>query len=252
MGRFASTVEFYAQYREPYPPTFFRNIAERIPLRGNEALLDIGCGPGLLAIGFAPFVERCTGIDPEAAMIVAATAAAAKAGVDFSLVHARIEEFSMADTFDIVTIGRALHWLDRSTALPVLERITSNSARILVCGASTVATPTTPWTISYNDVRHSWAKDREEKRDRLDAKVWFDGSSFAELETISVTESRQVTIADLTGRALSKSYTSPEVLGDRRAAFEAQIIAALEPFAHNGILEEQIVARASIFARHTA
>ena len=71
MGRFASTVEFYSRYREPYPPAFFNYVAERIGLRGDESLLDIGCGPGLLAIGFALFVEHCTGIDPEAAMIAA-------------------------------------------------------------------------------------------------------------------------------------------------------------------------------------
>jgi hypothetical protein len=28
MGRFASTVEFYARYREPYPPKFFKRVAE--------------------------------------------------------------------------------------------------------------------------------------------------------------------------------------------------------------------------------
>lgn len=53
MGRFASAVDFYSRYREPYPPKFFKNVAELIGLRGNEALLDIGCGPGLLAIGFS-------------------------------------------------------------------------------------------------------------------------------------------------------------------------------------------------------
>jgi hypothetical protein len=46
MGRFASTVEFYSRYREPYPPAFFSTVAERIGMCGNESLLDIGCGLG--------------------------------------------------------------------------------------------------------------------------------------------------------------------------------------------------------------
>jgi hypothetical protein len=46
-----------------------------------------------------------------------------------------------------------------------------------------------------------------------------------------------------------KSNTSPAVLGERRARFEEEIAAALEPFAQHGILREQIVARASIFGR---
>jgi hypothetical protein len=55
MGRFASTVDFYARYREPYLPEFFKKVAEQIGLRGYESLIDVGCGPALLAIGFAPF-----------------------------------------------------------------------------------------------------------------------------------------------------------------------------------------------------
>jgi cyclopropane fatty-acyl-phospholipid synthase-like methyltransferase len=81
MGRFASTVEFYTRYREPYASAFFRTVAEQLALHGDEVLLDIGCGPGPLAIGFAPFVGSCTGLDPEAAMIEAAKAAAEEAGV---------------------------------------------------------------------------------------------------------------------------------------------------------------------------
>jgi ubiquinone/menaquinone biosynthesis C-methylase UbiE len=249
MGRFASTVEFYSQYREPYPPAFFHNVAERIGLRGNESLLDIGCGPGLLAIGFAPFVEHCIGIDPEPAMITAAKAAAAEARVALSLIHARIEEFSAARIFDIITIGRALHWMDRTATLPVLERIVSDHGRILICGARSVETPATPWMKPYEDVRHGWPSDTGRKRYRLEAKEWFAGSCFRQLATASVTESRQVTIADLVGRALSKSNTSPAILGEHRARFEAEITAALEPFAQHGILQEQIVASASIIGR---
>ncbi len=249
MGRFASTVEFYSRFREPYPPAFFRTVAEQIGLRGIESLLDIGCGPGLLAIGFSPFVEHCTGIDPEAAMIAAAKAAAAEAGVALSLIHARIEEFAAARTFDILTIGRALHWMDRNATMPVLERMVSGHGRILICGARGVETPATPWMKAYEDVRHGLPSGTDRKRYRLEAMEWFAGSCFSQLATASVTESRQVTIADLVGRALSRSVTSPAVLGDRRAAFEAEITAVLEPFAQNGILQEQIVAGAMIFGR---
>jgi SAM-dependent methyltransferase len=249
MGRFASTVEFYARYRESYPPEFFASVAERIGLRGTETLLDVGCGPGLLALGFAPYVARCSGVDPEAAMITAAESAAAEAGVALSLIHGRIEEFSGENPFDVVTIGRALHWMDRTVALPVLERIVSGAGHILICRASSVETPDTPWMKAYDEVRRGWASEAGEQRHRVDAKEWFAGAGFSELDTVSVTECREVTIADLVGRSLSRSITSPAVLGERRAAFEAEITATLEPFAKNGVLQEQIVARAAIFTR---
>lgn len=249
MGRFASTVEFYTRYREPYASAFFRTVAEQLALRGDEALLDIGCGPGPLAIGFAPFVGSCTGLDPEAAMIEAAKATAEEAGVHLDLRLGRMEDFPAGQMFDLVTIGRALHWLDRGAVLQVLERIVSGPGCVLICGATSIGTPAAPWLKSYEEIRWSWASDPDRKRYRIESKEWFAGSRFGELDRISVTHAQHVTIADLIGRALSKSNTSPAVLGERRAEFEAEIRAALEPFSQDGVLQEEIVSHAAIFGR---
>jgi cyclopropane fatty-acyl-phospholipid synthase-like methyltransferase len=249
MGRFASTVEFYARYREPYPPKFFERVAKQLGLRGDESLLDVGCGPGLLAIGFAPSVGRCTGLDPETAMIAAAKAAAAEAGVALSLIHGRIEEFPATQTYDVITIGRALHWMERGTTLPVLDRLVPDSGRILICRAFSAETPETAWVKRYEEARRSWAAEPEERRHRIDPKEWFAGSCFRGLGEALVTEYRKVTVADLVGRALSKSNTSPEVLGDRKSRFEKAIAEVLKPFVHDGVLPEQIVACASIFGK---
>jgi ubiquinone/menaquinone biosynthesis C-methylase UbiE len=250
MGRFASTVGFYSRYREPYPATFFKTVATRLALRGDESLLDIGCGPGVLTLGFAPYVRCAIGLDPEPSMIEAAKTAAAGTELPVSFLPGRIEEFTSADWFDIVTIGRALHWLDRDAALPVLERIVSDSGRILTCGARSVEHPGAPWVKTYEDVCHSYVSDADKGiRYRLDPNGWFAESYFEQADVIEVAETREVTIPDLVGRALSKSNTSPARLGDRRQAFEAEIAAALEPFADRGVLQEQIVARATIFGR---
>jgi SAM-dependent methyltransferase len=250
MGRFASTVEFYARYREPYPPAFFKKVAEQIGLCGDESLLDIGCGPGLLAIGFAPFVGRCTGLDPEPGMIEAAKAAAEEARVTLCLIHGRVEEFPTTQTYDVITIGRALHWLERSASLTVLERILApDSGRILICRAASTETPETAWVKPYQEVRRAWASGPDEKHYQIDGKEWFAGSCFRELGETSVTERRQITISDLIGRALSRSNTSPDILGKGQARFKAEIAAVLEPFVQDGVLVEHIVARASIFGR---
>jgi SAM-dependent methyltransferase len=250
MGRFASTVEFYARYREPYPPSFFQKVAKQFALRGDESLLDIGCGPGLLAIGFARFVGSCTGLDPEPGMITAAKDAAAEAGVALSLVEGRIEEFPTNQTYDLITIGRAQHWLERTPTLAVLERILApGSGRILICRASSVETPETPWVKPYRKVRSAWASGPADKQYRVDPSEWFRESCFSAIGEISVTERHQVTIADLIGRALSRSNTSPEVVAVGQKKFESEIAATLAPFVQDGVLEEQIVARASIFGR---
>jgi SAM-dependent methyltransferase len=249
MGRFASTIEFYSRYREPYPPNFFSQAAERLGFTRRESLLDVGCGPASLAIGFAPYIGDVTALDPEPGMMAAARAAAEQADVAVSFVHGRIEQFAAERRFEVVTIGRALHWLDRNATLPLLERIVPPAGHILICGSVSVESESHPWVKPYDDVRRAYADDPDQKLYRIDDKEWFAGSKFREGGTVKAAAEYKVTIADMTGRALSKSNTSAEVLGERRSRCEAEIAAVLEPFAQDGVLEDRIVAYATVFVR---
>jgi SAM-dependent methyltransferase len=249
VGRFATTVEFYSRYREPYSPRFFQQVAEQLNFGGSESLLDAGCGPGLLAIGFAPYVGGCIGLDPEPGMLEAAAKAVAKSGVVVSLIAGRLENFASRNKFNVITIGRALHWLDREAALPRLNALLADDGVILICGATSVEGMKSPWVLAYNHLRKEYASESEQSRYRLNPLSWFDGSTFAHLQDILVTESRSVTIDDLIGRSLSRSNTSLEVLGTRRAEFEDKVRATLEPYTQNGELQEEVVARASVFER---
>jgi SAM-dependent methyltransferase len=248
VGRFDSTVPFYARYREPYPASFFKEVARREHLQGCERLIDIGCGPGSLAIGFAPYVAACVGVDIETEMLASARVEAARAGVHVSLVQAPIEDLP-ADIgcFQAVTVGRALHWFDREEALAVLERILQPGGWIAICGTRTYSVATQGWAGRFHEVRRAWSSDPDESRYHLNIEDWFRGSRFLKLEEIEVSETHQVTIADLIGRALSLSTTSPEVLADRRTAFEAAMRDALEPLSHDGVFNEQVMAIATIF-----
>ncbi|WGS22991.1 hypothetical protein [Bradyrhizobium sp. ISRA463] len=51
MGRFATTAPLYEQFRPPYFPEFFRTVAQKQMLGRQHALIDLGTGPGLIALG---------------------------------------------------------------------------------------------------------------------------------------------------------------------------------------------------------
>jgi len=247
VGRFDSTAPYYARYREPYPASFFREMARRQGLKGSERLIDIGCGPGSLAIGFAPFVRSCIGVDVETEMLAAARVEAARAGVHIDLIQARIEDLpGDIGEFEAVTIGRALHWFDRDEALAVLDRIVAPNGWIAICGTKAFGAAIHGWSGKFHEIRRAWSSDPDESRHHIDFAEWFRGSRFRKADDVEVTESHQVTIPDLIGRALSMSTTSPEALGDRRPAFEAALREALEPLSTGGIFDEQITAVAMI------
>lgn len=248
MGRFASTAPFYRRYREPYPAEFFRAAATRLSLTGRERLVDIACGPAPLAIGFAPFVGSAVGIDPEPRMIASAKMAATEAGVRIDLRQARFEDAAESlGNIDAATIGRALHWLPRDPTIAGLERLVSKGGWILVGGSITSEAAMNRWFKTFNTIRRAFSSDAAERRYLLRAKDWFAGSRFRKTGQVAVTLRHRITVAELIGRALSLSTTSPAKLGRKRADFERALHEGLKPFARDGVLHEEIRAGATIF-----
>lgn len=247
MGRFETTAEFY-RYREPYPEAFFDEIAARLALSRDTRLLDVGSGPGNLAIGFTPFVGTCTAIDIEPEMLRVARQAAADAGANIRFILTRVEDLDVPDnSFDLVTIGRALHWLEQHESLSVFERVVAPGGSIASCGCP--STDANDWLAGYKRLRKAWSPDHDESRYKIDMNAWFAPSSFRNTEEICVPYKHQVTIDDLVQRALSFSNSSPAVLGDKRPQFEQELRAVLAPFARDGQLEEELMAKAAVFRR---
>jgi 2-polyprenyl-3-methyl-5-hydroxy-6-metoxy-1,4-benzoquinol methylase len=70
--RFRSTVPFYAAHRVPYPQALIAFVAERCRLGRGSPVLDLGCGPGPLAVAFARLGCAVTAMDPSPDMLAAA------------------------------------------------------------------------------------------------------------------------------------------------------------------------------------
>ena len=133
MGRFASTVAYYERARAPYGAAFFTAAAQKLGLDRSQSLLDVGAGPGILAIGFKPYCREVVGVDPEPGMVEAARAAADRADVAITFIEGRFEDAAAeVGAFDVVTIGRAIHWLDPGPARAALNRAIAPRGRI--CG----------------------------------------------------------------------------------------------------------------------
>src|SRR5581483_258222 len=234
MGRFASTVELYEQFRPPYPAEFFRAIADQLKLSKQHALIDLGTGPGLLALGFAPYVGRITGVDPEPAMLAAARAAAVRAGQALALVEGRAEDLPASiGRFDLVTIGRALHWMDQTALGALFDRLVAPQGSIAVCASFSAHGSRNPWLDEYGTARRAWSDEklwsdsRQGERAHRDLASVLAGTAFHVSETIRVETAHDVSIADLAHRVLTFSSSSPAALGDRVDAMLADVEARL-------------------------
>ncbi|MDB5608205.1 MAG: class SAM-dependent methyltransferase [Bradyrhizobium sp.] len=247
MGRFATTVPLYEEFRPPYPAEFFRTVAGRLGFSKQHALIDLGTGPGLIALGFAPYVGRIVGVDPEAAMLAAARQAAARRGEAFTLIEARAEALP-ADigSFDVVTIGRALHWMDRDAIAAVFERLVKPDGVIVVCSSNSAADGRNPWLDDYNKARRFWSGSGGGERHREALAAALAGSRFQLIDEINVETSHEASVTGLVRRVLTFSTSSPAVLGDRVEAMLRDVEARLMPFSHEGRLTEIVVSTAKV------
>jgi SAM-dependent methyltransferase len=258
MGRFASTVALYEKFRPPYPPEFFRTVVEKLKLTPQHSLIDLGTGPALLALGFAPYVGRLTGVDPEGAMLAAAGESAKRAGRDVTLIQSKAEDLPQdIGRFDLVTIGRALHWMDHTKLPALFERLVAPHGAIAVCRASSARGDRNPWFETYEEVRRKWsdpkllADPRHSDRAYRDLGTVLGGSAFHVTDKIRIETTHEVSVLDLVQRVLTFSPSSPDAVGDNVDAMLADVEAQLLPFARDGVVTEVVVSVADVARRQS-
>jgi ubiquinone/menaquinone biosynthesis C-methylase UbiE len=114
-------------------------IVELARLAPRDAVLDIGCGTGTLAITAARHVEpggQVFGIDASAPMIARATWKAARKRADVTFQLAAAEQLPFADRrFDVVLSTLMLHHLPR----PTRQRAVAEACRVLKPGGRMLA-----------------------------------------------------------------------------------------------------------------
>ncbi|PPS86802.1 class I SAM-dependent methyltransferase [Streptomyces sp. MH60] len=113
---FSGTAAFYRRGRLPYAPGLADVLAEVLGLDGRGRLIDLGCGPGTVALPLAALFDEVVGVDPDAGMLAEAAREAAELGVADKVrwVRARAEELPAGlGDFTVATLAQSFHWMDR-------------------------------------------------------------------------------------------------------------------------------------------
>jgi SAM-dependent methyltransferase len=113
---YRDTAAYYTPGRPPYSRALVPTLRAEVGLDGSGRLLDVGCGPGPLAIALARSFSETIGLEPDAAMLAEAARRAAEAGVDtIRWVQALAEDIPALGLgqFKLVTFGQSFHWTDR-------------------------------------------------------------------------------------------------------------------------------------------
>lgn len=226
-------------------PIFFAEAAGAMRLSRRSRLLDIACGTGTVALGFAPYVGALTGTDVDGEALEVARSEARRKEIDIELIHAAIEDFSYDRApFEVVTIGRAHAYLPRMATLAQLERVVSAHGKVVVCGTMTQDRLSGPWASEFRSIVRRWGR----RSPALNWNEFMANSAFALEKRLVFRGIQHVSVEDLVLRALSYSQTAP-MLGPRAAQYQEEIRSAIVPYAVSGMLRETIETGGNIFGR---
>jgi SAM-dependent methyltransferase len=115
---------YYA--RPAYAPALYDFLLARVAGRGRA--LDLGCGPGKVAMVLAGHFGKVVALDPSAAMIAAGKASEAGRRRNIVWVNERAETYEDDAGFDLVTAGTSIHWPDPAVLFPKLAGWTATLA----------------------------------------------------------------------------------------------------------------------------
>jgi SAM-dependent methyltransferase len=129
---FRDAAWFYAEYRYRPSEAFVRLLAAHLGWSASDRVLDLGAGPAHVSLRLAPFLGEVVVMDPEEAMIDEGRRRAAAAGADnLSFVVGGSDDLTRLTgdlgQFAAVVISQAFHWMaDQDAVLraidPLLDR----------------------------------------------------------------------------------------------------------------------------------
>src|SRR5215216_2382605 len=135
---FEGSAAYYERGRLPYPPGLADALAAALALDGRGRLLDVGCGPGTVALRVAHLFEEVVGLDADAGMIAEAGRRAAELGVgNARWVRALAEELPAGlEMFRVATFAQSFHWMERERVAAAVYGMIEPGGAFVQVGAS--------------------------------------------------------------------------------------------------------------------
>jgi SAM-dependent methyltransferase len=256
--RFKQPARYYTTGRPTYPKLLTRRVANLVGLTSRHDVLDLGTGPGFLAIDYAPLARAVTGIDPSDEMLSAARRNAERGAASINFLKGSSFELGsrlrdQLARFRLVTIGRAFHWMDREQTLAALDPLVERGGGVALFSETYPEVPDNAWHPHFQALLDSYASG-DPAKGRTRGLARSEGvllrSSFDHLERVGVLERRETPIERFVDRALSFGAAWDGRPGNREDDLAAEVRKLIARYATDqGTVHEVIEGHALVALR---
>jgi SAM-dependent methyltransferase len=200
----------------------------------DSTVLDLGCGPGTVAIPLAGRVRAVLAVDPDEEML--AEGRRLSAGVpNIRWLSGDSTTLRELPAFDHIVMGRSFHWMDRRTVLAELDELLPPGGVVALIGPPRDVEDG-PWEPAMRRVRDEFGVNTFTASNSFQATGEHHDdvlatSPFSDLDSTVYENRRTYDLDAVLGLQLSYSYTAPARLGDRLESLTEAARKAL--LAHN-------------------
>jgi ubiquinone/menaquinone biosynthesis C-methylase UbiE len=232
-----SVVDRY-HLRPAYPPEVFTRLQE-LMVDEPRAVLDVGCGPGPIALGLLDVAERIDAVDLSPQMLALARSLPGGQSPQIRWLLGRAEEVALDPPYALITAGRSLHWMDWNVVLPRFARLLTPHG---VLAMVQTREQHSPWDQELRDMSRRYAARTGiwhwEMIEQLERAHLF--QRLGDHTTAPMTQRQS--IEEYIGRQHSRSGFSLDKMPVEQARrFDAEARALLSPFAVQDVLTLEIV-----------
>ena len=230
---FRSSAGYYTDYRKPYPAALFEPMRGSFQTGSENALLDVGCGTGQIALPLRDDFGRVVGVDLSQEMIDYVNQRSEELGAtNTEFIQLAGEEIgSLTGPFDLITYGSALHWMDIRRSLAACGDLLSEGGGVAILAMSSIWGGKADWEQAVVRVVQKWMGD-----DRRAGSSTFNSSTngvsfedalvnagFDIFNSGVVEASYSVDIPFIIGHLYTTSYCNRDLLGENVEAFERDL-----------------------------
>jgi SAM-dependent methyltransferase len=251
---FEGTAAYYRQGRKPYAPGLAAALAEHLDLDDHGRLLDVGFGPGTVALQFAHLFENVVGLDPDPGMVAEAERAASEEGTDNTTwLRMRAEELPASlGAFRVISFGQSFHWMDRPRVAAAVRDMLDPGGAVVQVDLWHASPPDVQPTsgphpavpeAAIDELRRRWLGPHRRAgqgfRDTSPSgeDEVFQDAGFAAEQIVVVPDDRRITRSadDIVAWVLSTSSTAPHLFGEQLGDFVQDLRSLLLEMSPDGL-----------------